>query len=262
LILAENLVIPLVVATLLACWLFLTERPTWQRLLFAPCMVWLHVTHNRFAASLLIFFALLVVVAVARTVPRRLVAANAAIAVVGLVGAQLLRNAIVEARWGDGIFTPQGPASDALDVLHDGHLLKEYVLVCVGQAWYLAATTLGLALIGIGVVGLRSLRGRGLLHDPRRMTLLFLVGTAASVFATSAYFFTRVTNGSEGFVIGRHDESFVAVWVAVAVVFLMAPTPLRQCGTRSSVRSPARPRSRRCCSWVAGTVSSATCTRS
>jgi hypothetical protein len=51
---------------------------------------------------------------------------------------------------------------------------------------------------------------------------------AASVFATSAYFFTRVVNGSEGFVVGRHNESFVAVWVAVAVVFLMPPTPLRQ----------------------------------
>ena len=228
LILAENLVIPLVVATLLACWLFLSDRPAWQRLLFAPCMVWLHVTHNRFAASLLVFFALLLLVAVTNAVPRRLVAANGGLAVVALVVAQVVRNAIVEARWPAGIFTPQGPASDAIDVLRDRHLLWEYLLVCVGQVWYLAATTLGLALIGIGFVVGRTVRGRGLATDPQRLTLAFLLGLAATVFATSAYFFTRVVNGSEGFVVGRHNESFVAVWVAVAVVFLMAPTPLRR----------------------------------
>ena len=235
-ILAESLVIPLVVATLLACWLFLTERPSWQRLLFAPSMVWLHVTHNRFAATLLLFFALLLLVAMTRAVPRWLAAANALVAVGLLVGAQVLRDAIVEARWVDGISTPQGPASDAVDVLRDGHLLGEYLLASAGQVWYLAVTTLGLALIGVAVVAARvfapeetapaARAWRGLVDDPRRLTLAFLVGMAAAVFATSAYFFTRVVNGSEGYVAGRHNESFVAIWVSVGVLFLTPPTPL------------------------------------
>ncbi|MGV3759162.1 MAG: hypothetical protein ACO1PW_06405, partial [Actinomycetota bacterium] len=230
-ILAENLVLPLVVATLLAAWLLLEDRPAWQRLLLGPAVAWLHVTHNRFAAALLVVLAFLVVVAVSGAVPRRLAAANAALLVVLLGFAQVLRDRIVAARWIHGIETPQGPASDALEVLQDRHLFGEYLLVSIGQLWYLAVGTLGVGLVGIGVAlwragGRPRPRGERLVprpRDPERLVLLLALGMAAAVFATSAYFFTRVVNGSEGFVAGRHNDSFVPVWVAIGASFLLAP---------------------------------------
>lgn len=234
-ILAENLVLPLAVATVLACWLFLTERPAWQRLLFAPAMVWLHISHNRFAVALPLFFLLLVVATRNGLAPRRLALANAGLAVTLLVVAQVVRDRIVELRWVDGIETPQGPAADALEVLRSRHLAQEYLLEAVGQAWYLAVGTLGLAAIGIWAVGRHVLPERAdacpaaragslarMLRDPQRLTALFLLAAATGVFATSTYFFTRVANGSEGFVAGRHNDSFVPMWVAAGTVLLVA----------------------------------------
>lgn len=233
-ILAENLVLPLVIATMLAAWAFLTDRPTWQRLLFAPAMVWLHVSHNRFAAAVPLFFLLLAVAAWARLTPARLALANAGLAAVLLVAAQVVRDRIVAARWVYGIETPQGPASGFLDVVTDRHLFQEFLLSAVGQLWYLAVGTLGLAVLGVVLVGRRATTsddGAGLrqrVGDPQRLTLWFLLATAAAVFAASTYFFTRVVNGSEGFIAGRHNESFVPIWVAAGVVLLAGATERRR----------------------------------
>jgi len=225
-ILAENLVLPLTMATVLACWLFLTERPTWQRLLFGPAMVWLHVSHNRFAIALPVFFVILLVAWLSRLVTPRVTMANATLAVGLLVLAQILRDRIVAARWVDGIETPQGPASDVLDLLQDRSLLQAYLLEAVGQAWYLVVGTLGIAALGLwSVLVLLRSRQEGPLprgfRDPVCLTLGFLMASALGVFMTSTYFFTRVENGSEGFIAGRHNESFVPMWVAAGVLVLL-----------------------------------------
>ncbi len=244
-ILAENLVLPLVIATVLACWLFLSDRPTWQRWLFAPAMVFLHVSHNRFAAALPLFFLLLLLAAGSRQVPARLAAANAGVAFGLLVVAQAVRNRIVEVRWVNGIETPQGPASDAIDVLKHRLLFQEYLLEAVGQAWYVVVGTLGLGALGVWAVVTLVLRDeevdgirvrervRGVLQDPRRLTLAFLLGAAAAVFATSTYFFTRVINGSEGFVAGRHNDTFVPMWVAAGTVLVLAPVSIKRLRTQA-----------------------------
>jgi hypothetical protein len=227
-ILAENLVLPLVVATLLAIWLLLTERPAWQRLLAGPAVVWLHVTHNRFALTLVLFAGLLLLLAWRRTVPRWVVAVNGAAALVLLAGAQLVRDAIVAARWTFGIHTPQGPASDAVELLTEPRLVGELLLVAAGQAWYLGVTTLGLSLFGVWVMAGRATArgaarpgGARRLDDPTSLVLGFTLLSALTVLATSAYFFTRVPNGSEGYVAGRHNDSFVPVWVAAGTLFLL-----------------------------------------
>lgn len=108
-ILAENLVLPLVVATAIACWLFLTDRPAWQRLWLGPAMVLLNVAHNRFTLALPLLFALLVVSAATRLAPKVVAAANGTAAAVLLAGAQLVRNRLVTARWVNGIDTRKAP---------------------------------------------------------------------------------------------------------------------------------------------------------
>jgi len=234
-VLAENLVLPLAIATVLACWCTLTPRPGWQRLWFAPAMVLLHVTHNRFALAVPLLFVVLVLGARAHLVPKRLAAANAAIGASLLVAAQLVRNALVEARWVDGILTPQGPASDAASLFTSAEGIGQYVLAGIGQLWYLSVGTLGLSVIGIWVLAGRVLaphaevagtvtwRDRAVVavEDPRRLTIAFLLASATAVLATSTYFFTQVVNGSEGYIAGRHNESFVPLWVAAGVSFLV-----------------------------------------
>lgn len=233
-ILAENLVLPLAIATVLAGWLFLTDRPAWQRLLFAPSMVWLEVTHNRFSGALLVFFAVLAIAARTRLAPPRLAALNAGTALGLLALSHVVRARIVAARWTYGIETPQGPAADALDVVRDAQLFGDAVVEALGQAWYLVVGTLGLAALGLWAVTAHMIgrsspiagtRARTVLaalaRDPRRLILAFLLGCAGAVFVTSAYFFTRVANGSEGFIAGRHNESFVPMWVAAGTVLLL-----------------------------------------
>lgn len=235
-ILAENLVLPLAIATVLACWCTLTPRPGWQRLWFAPAMVLLHVTHNRFALAVPLLFVVLVLGARADLVPKRLAVANGAIGALLLVAAQLVRNQLVEDRWVDGILTPQGPASDAVSLFTSADGIGQYLLAGIGQLWYLSVGTLGLSVIGIWVlagrvlapradaVGATAWRDRAIetIEDPRRLTVAFLLASALAVLATSTYFFTQVVNGSEGYIAGRHNDSFVPLWVAAGVSFLVA----------------------------------------
>jgi hypothetical protein len=233
-ILAENLALPLVVATVLSVWLLLSVRPAWQRLLAAPSVVWLHLTHPRFTLVLLTFAGVLLAAAWGRLVPRWIVVANGAVAVVLLAGSQVLRDAIVAARWTFGIATI-GPTSDAPELLTDRRFLGELLLEAVGQAWYVGVTTLGLAALGVWAMarragqrsaaaseGPRLLVGR---DDPRTLAAAFALASAALVFATSCYFFTRVMSGSEGFVAGRHNDSFVPMWAAAGTVFALS-TPI------------------------------------
>lgn len=220
-ILAENLALPLAVATVLAVWLLLAPRPGWQRVLAAPAVVWLHLTHPRFTLVLLVFALLLVLALWWRLVPRWVVVVNGGVALALLAGAQVLRDAIVAARWTFGIATI-GPTSDATDLLTDVRLVGELLLEAAGQAWYLGVSTLGLAAFGLWAVarraGRRSLRG----DDPGVLTAAFALVAALTVFATSSYFFTRVQSGSEGFVAGRHNDSFVPMWAAAGTVFVLS----------------------------------------
>lgn len=238
-ILAENLVLPLTVATMLACWWALTDRPGWQRVWFGPAMVLLHITHNRFALALPLMFLVLLLGARGRLLPRPLAMANGVVAAVLLIAGQVVRNRLVKARWVNGIDTPQGPASDALQVFTSGRGVAEYLLAGIGQIWYVAVGTIGLSLIGLWLLAGRavarpseSAAGRARLlmtvEDPRRLTIAFLLAAAAAVLFTSTYFFTQVTNGSEGYIAGRHNDSFVPLWAAAGVTFLMTERSRRR----------------------------------
>ena len=230
-ILAENLALPLAVATVLAVWLLVTPRPTWQRLLAAPAVVWLHLTHPRFTMALLVFACVLGIAAWRRLAPRAVFAVNGVTVLALLVASEVLRDSIVAARWTFGIATI-GPQSEVTDLITDRHVLGEFLLVAVGQAWYLGVTTLGLGALGVWAVVRRAATRRprtsaapgrpAALDDPRTVALGFAVGAAVAVFATSTYFFTRVMSGSEGFVAGRHNDSFVPMWVAAGTVFVRA----------------------------------------
>lgn len=234
--LAENLVLPLVIATALCCLAFLSDGPTWRRLWFGPSIVLLIATHNRFVLCLAAFVAVLVVGVAAGCVPRRVAGANAALAGILLAGAIAVRQRLVDARWVEGVDTPQGPASEALEILTSWNLFASFVLEAIGQLWYIAVGTLGIGLIGVGAISMRCVEGARLRRGgrirlgerlreasavPRRLTLAFVLVGAVGVLAVSSYFFMRVPNGAEGFVAGRHNDSFSPVWMAAGTTWLL-----------------------------------------
>lgn len=113
-----------------------------------------------------------------------------------------------------------------------------FLLEALGQIWYVAAGTLGLAVVGVWVLArvvagssgpsARWGRVRAIAADPRRLTIAFLLATALAVLTASTGFFSQVTNGSEGFIAGRHNDSFVPIWVASGVATLLAERDRRR----------------------------------
>jgi hypothetical protein len=229
--LAENLVRPLCVATVLACYVMLNARRVWPRLWFGPSVALLYATHERFLLSVAVALALIASGLLARQVPRSVAVANLGLLAGLLVAATLVRNSLVEARWVAGIDRPQGPAGDVFDVFTDLSFFGRFMLEWFGQAWYIAAGSLGIGVLGIGVLATRlQTHGTGIpmlqrweraaASDPTWLTTAFLLVCAAGVFLISCYFFTRVDKPAEGYFYGRHNESFMPMWVAAGVAFL------------------------------------------
>ncbi len=236
---AENLVLPLVVAVALACWGALTDRSAWQRLLLGPAVAVLYVTHNRFILMVPLVLLLLALTARAGVLARRLAVANGVLLLGLLALGQVIRTRLVEARWTRGIDTPQGPASAVTDVVTDLSVAGEYLLNLVGQLWYVAVGTVGLAALGVGVAIREVWAARPRSSDASRLTLAFLVASAAGVLAVSTYFFTRVETGGEGMMAGRHNDSFVPIWVAMGVGLVVARPPARVVGRRTAEAAAA-----------------------
>ncbi|MBX3287426.1 MAG: hypothetical protein KF703_18910, partial [Actinobacteria bacterium] len=104
----------------------------------------------------------------------------------------------------------------------------------VGQSWYLAAGSIGLAVVGLAVA-VRVLRGRAVDADADRRSdagARFAVGlvlaVAASVFATSVLFFAQNQFRADHWVYGRHNDSFTPLLVALGVASLLSARSWRR----------------------------------
>ncbi|MDQ3738644.1 MAG: hypothetical protein M3337_05690 [Actinomycetota bacterium] len=103
----------------------------------------------------------------------------------------------------------------------------------IGQFWYVAPGTLGLGLIGvISLARHVTQTSPNAEAGARRLTIVFLLSSAVSVLLISSYFFFRAKSGPESFIVGRHNDSFVPIWTAVGVAFLLGAHIRRKGYTR------------------------------
>jgi len=238
--LAENLILPLSVASVLACWLYLTPRPTWQRLLFAPATALLVATHDRFTFVVLWALAVMAGAAVRRRVPPRLAASTIALTVALLAGTRILRSILVSRLWAGGELA----TNQANRIPEYGRFflnptdLYRLLIEMVGHAWYLAVGTLGIAAIGVGALvgrlGIRPGR-RPIGSAPSRLATVFLLGSGLVMFMTSSLYFSLNRFPSDGFIFGRYNEAFVPMWVAAGVALLLPEPPSPRSLARSVV---------------------------
>ncbi|MEZ5182694.1 MAG: hypothetical protein R2702_12605 [Acidimicrobiales bacterium] len=227
---AEVLVLPVVPAAALALWAMLDDaRPTRHRLAFGPILAVLAATHPRFTSGLALGLALLAAWAWRTPAGRRVAGANAlGLATVALV-LRAVDRSVRAARWSSVERLEGDPATWwHLVTSFDG--LRELTTTAIGQAWYLAAGSLGLVVVGlVGALALlrrpdalAELPAAATVEARRRIVVGFVLALAAAVFATSVLFFAQNQFRADHFAYGRHNDSFTPLWATIGVGALVA----------------------------------------
>ena len=228
---AENLVLPLVPATVLAGWAFVDgTRPTWRRLWLGPAVGALYFAHPRFTVAVPLLLLALVVAWRTGRAPLRVAGLNAALLLIAAAVVRLVNTAAEHARWEEVERLEGGPSTWA-SLLSSPSGWGEVALTAVGQAWYVAAGSVGLAVVGIALVARRTVgagTSDGAAAEARRAVLGGLLVLGAAVFATSVLFFAQNQFRADHYVYGRHNDSFTPVWIAVAVAYLLGSATARR----------------------------------
>jgi hypothetical protein len=230
---AENLVLPLVAATVLAAWA-MTDTDAglrFRRLWFGPLAALAYAAHPRFTLGLLLALVLLGWWGVRHRRDLAVVAINA----VGLIGTAALawglNRHLKAVRWVAGVEQLEGSPGTWWDLVTSADGLGELALTAVGQAWYLVVGSLGLVVVGLAAL-VRAVRsGDGLASEAgaatateaerRRTVLTYLLVVAAGVFATSVLFFAQNQFRADHYVYGRHNDSFTPLWVAAGLALVL-----------------------------------------
>lgn len=145
---AENLVLPLVPLSVLAVYEMARTRRGPTRYLFGPCVALLYATHARFAVAVVIAVVVLGVALWWRAAPRLVLAVNAGLLSVGTLIAWALTRTVEAARW-DHVERLEGGPEEVQALVTSREGLSELAWTAVGQAWYLAAGSLGLSVVGL-----------------------------------------------------------------------------------------------------------------
>lgn len=227
---AENLAIPMVLLVVLLAHRTMRPGPVGARVAFGPAVAALHLVHSRFVLVLGLAVVLLAVAAWRRLVPVAVAAVNVGAMAVVFVAGRLLTRAVVADRWST-IEHLEGSPGDALALLGGTDGWRTVIATAVGQAWYLAAGSLGLALVGGAALGLRAVRPDAALPpDPRpageardaaRLAVAFALLAGASVFVASVAFFAQTRFRADHLVYGRHNDTFLPLWLAAATTAIV-----------------------------------------
>lgn len=225
---AENLSLPLVVAVVLALHAMLAGDRTVARLWFGPLVAALYATHPRNVLVVAVAALALLAMAVRPVVPRWVAAANLAVLGFGVLAVRAVQAAEVRARW-DGVHRIEGSPGDAVDMATSASGLADLLRASLGQLWYLSVGLLGVALLGVGAVA-TLVRRRPVAADGAtgasvvavRWTAAITLAMASAVFVTSVAFFARNHLRDDHLLYGRHNDSFVPIWIATAVALLLA----------------------------------------
>ncbi len=233
--LAENLVLPLSVASVLACWLYSTPGPLWQRVWFGPSIAALFATHERFTFVVVWALVVMAVAAGLRVVPARLAVGNITLTVALLAGTRLLRSVLLSTLWAGGeLSTNQADRiPEYFKFFVNPTDFYRLLIELVGHAWYVAVGTLGIAALGVGFL-VHQLRPRGrprpspFLRLPARLATVFLLGSGFVTLMTSSLYFSLNRFPSDGFIFGRYNEAYVPLWVAAGTTFVLTEPRARR----------------------------------
>ncbi|CAN5735092.1 hypothetical protein BH23ACT2_BH23ACT2_16040 [soil metagenome] len=235
---AENLVLPLVLVMVLAAWTMVDagagETPASRlgRYGFGPAVALLYLTHSRFVLVVALALVTLAVGRVIGVIKTSVALTNTALLATVVVVGQLLAHRVREARW-DRVREPGGGVSDWIELVTTTDGLEQLYLTATGQAWYLAVGSAGLAVIGFAVLVraalVRTRAEAGLTPTrSRRLICGFVLAAAGAVFAASVAFFAQNQLRPDHWVYGRHNDSFVPLWIGLGVAALIGAAPLRR----------------------------------
>lgn len=210
---SDNLA-PLCFALIALTGLRLLEAPAPRRAAaFTAAGVVGYLAHSRFLTVLAVMAATVIVLAVRRSLDRRVAALSVASMAVGVVVADLIVARLVSA-----LNMADRESAEFSRVLQVFDLL----ISVLGQAWYLTVTTGGLAIVGaLALLSASWTRWRG--EDDRDPPvsaslaggeLAMLVGLVGVSFATSAGFMTDRPR-PDHLVYGRYNDMFVGLLVVL-----------------------------------------------
>ena len=234
---AENLVLPLVLLSVLATWSMAHgdgERRRGWPYGYGLTVAALVTTHPRFTLVLPLAVLVIVVCAWLGLAGRRVALINGVLLGVAALAGYALNRLVVGARW-KVHEQLEGGTGDWLKLVQSGKAFWDLVLTAVGQGWYLAVGSLGIGVVGI-VVTLRIVRGRASGLDvgsagPVPMERRFAMGAAGAmagaVFVTSVVFFAQNQFRADHWVYGRHNDSFTPLWIGLGLSALVAHRSVR-----------------------------------
>ncbi|WCO68918.1 hypothetical protein PO878_09300 [Iamia majanohamensis] len=225
---AENLSLPLAVVAVLALHASVASSRWWARVAFGPVVAALYATHPRFAPVVVVVAVALVVALVVGPLARGVALANLVGLGLGVAGVRLVDRLLVEARWLQ-VDRIEGGREAVVSQLTTADGLQEVVRSTLGQGWYLAVGTLGLTLVGVVAVAALA-AGRPLTTagggSPTVAARVAAGGTlvmAPALAAVSVYFFARTQVRDDHLVYGRHNETFVPLWLLAGVATVLDP---------------------------------------
>lgn len=240
---AENLSLPLVVATVLALHAALSPGRAAPRLVLGPTVAALYASHPRFVPVVALCGIGLLLALVRPVLPRALVAGNLVGLVAGVLAVRAVDGALVAARW-RAVATLEGTPGDVVDLATSSQGVRALGRSALGQGWYVAVGTLGVAVVGLWAV-LRIAAGRPIdsgraIDSGRpivaeggapapspaaaRLTAIGALAMAAGVFAVSVVFFARNDTRDDHLIYGRHNDCFVPMWIAAGIAFVVSET--------------------------------------
>ena len=245
---AENLALPMVLVLVLAAW-GATAAPRGRlglvRYGLGPAAGVLVLVHNRFLLLMAVVGVALVWGALRGLISTRVAVGNGLLLIAGSVAARAANGAVRRARW-TVLENPQGDTSAWFDLATTPEGLWELMVTAAGQTWYIAAGSLGLAVVGIVHLGgfaasqrvawpersadLRSETPHPTLEQRRRAVVALTLVVAVAVLVTSVVFFAQNHWRPDHWVYGRHNDSFSPLWLAAGTCAVL------QAGLRDRLR--------------------------
>ena len=241
----EPLALVWLVAVLTAmCW-SLGAAPRWSPVAVAALASTAILVHGRMALVPVVWLGAVVATSwpsLRRPEQRRsgaaLVGATAAVTVLGGAACRVLQQAMIDRAWSR---TSADTETRVLDALGRADFPVAVLVELAGQAWYLTASTLGLAPLGLGVLTVVAAgrSGRPELDAARwRRSAAVVLVTLLSVWAVGCLFMAGEIRGApyraDHLVYGRYVDQVAVVLAAIGAAGLVVMT------RRTALRAMAR----------------------
>lgn len=238
---SENVLAPLTVLLAISTWWLLQDSLVWQRFTIAPVALFLYAAHPRYLPILALVSIYLIGLALLKRIPYYVLAGNLCFLLPGLASIRLVSNSLIEARWQTWHYG-ENPSARILSRITDLAYWPRILSNSLGQAWYLAVSSLGFVVLGGICIGWwlffrertserhADVQGgrNSIWADSSRLSVLLIISYAAAIFISSVVFFSGGVPRIDHRIYGRYNESFVPMWIAVGALSLMWTRPRRR----------------------------------